>query len=196
MRKDFLIKITVLFLVTVGAVLWGLNFFYNKGPKSKASGESVAFSVVLDPQTATAGQSLHAHVKVTPSLTLMSRGYEFVTTFDKSNLELTKIEYKFGSVSQGIGQTDSDLATINSSGTIKLIAEITAADGSPLTQGTATELVDLTFKYNGTGAVASGSINKDTAIVYQYVSSSGILTPIPSSATATFNVNGSGNNNG
>jgi len=51
MKKE-LPKIITIFLVTVGIVLWGLNFiFFGPAPKSKAAGETMNLS--FDPSTKT-----------------------------------------------------------------------------------------------------------------------------------------------
>lgn len=188
MKKDLIVKMVILFFVTVGAVFWGLNFFFKNGQRSKASGETIAYSFLMS--RATAAQEYHALVKAKSSATIMARGYSFTTKFDKSKLELKKIEYKLGSVSQGLGQTDSDLTGINSQGEVKLVGEINAALGSPMAAGTDVDLVDLTFKYIGTG-LASGSLDKDTAVVYWY-QENGTLVEIPALGPATFGIDGNG----
>lgn len=186
MRKDLIVRIIIIFLVTVGAVFWGLTFILNNGIKSRATGETMTYSFLMF--RATADQEYHALIEVKPSLTIMTRGYSFVTAFDKDKLELKKIEYKLGSVSQGLGQTDANLAAINNQGKVELVGEIVASAGSPMTADTNVGLVDLTFKYTGTG-VATGSINKNTAVVYWY-KTDGTLVEVPAVATATFGIDG------
>lgn len=191
MRKDLIARIIIIFLVTVGAVFWGLTIlFQNGGIKSRAAGETITYSFPADAVITSANQEFHVIVRAKPSILLMARGYSFVTTFDKAKLKLTKIVYKLGSVSNGLGQTDANLAEINNQSKIKLVGEIVAPAGSPMTANTNVELIDLTFKYIGTGGTTV-SINKNMAIVYWY-KADGTLAEVPAAAEATLSVNGGG----
>lgn len=190
MNKVLIAKMTVIFLVIVGVVFWGLSFFSTEGKKSKATGETMTYSFAPASTTATANQEFHTLVKVksTTLTAMMARGYELKVAFDKTKLELKKIEYKFGAASQGVGQTDANLTAINNQGIVKLVGEVTAAAGLPITNGDSIELVDLTFKFIGTGATTV-TINKDTAIVYWY-KTDGTLVDLPGASTINFDVNG------
>ncbi len=162
MKKEW-IKTGFLFLVTVGAVFWVLNFiFLNKeAPKSRASGEPL--KLTFDPYSATAAvnSTFTVALKVKPSLDTALRGYMVELIFDKTKIQLTKIVYNLGAVSTGLGQTDSDLATVNANGAVRLIGESQTATGQLLLASAApTNLATLTFK---TLSSVGTSIKVDTS---------------------------------
>jgi len=128
MRKD-LPKIAVIFLITVGIVVWGLNFiFLGKAPKSKAAGETISY--IFDPASVnqTSGNFVTS-VKIKPSIDMTIRGYQFEITFDKSKIQFNSILYKTGAVSAGLGDDDSKTAAINEGGKIKVVGEIQSTTG-------------------------------------------------------------------
>ena len=189
MDKGTILKILIIFLVTVGAVFWGLNYFF-AGTNSHAAGETITYSFSPTSQTVTANQEFHAVLNGKSSATMMIRGYSNEVTFDKSILEVKKIDYKFGTVSQGLGSSDAILAGVNSTGKIKLIGEINTTEGAPMTADTNVSIADVTFKYVGTDATTV-TLDKDIAIVYQY-KTGGTLVEVPATANASLDINGGG----
>lgn len=207
MKKEVL-KIGVIFAVTVGVVLWGLNFiFFNQNaPKSKATGETMNLSFSPSTQTATANQDFTVSVLAKPSINTVLRGYKTKVNFDKTKLAFKSIQYKVGVVSAGLGNTTGDVATVNSNGFVDVIGEDTTASGYVSTAVNGAELVSLTFTaLSTTGASVTMSdssfysINADTSlfdgwtVAAQNLDVNGVgptLTPIPTpTGGASGNVN-------
>ena len=140
MRKD-LPKIAVIFLITVGIVVWGLNFiFLGKAPKSKAAGETMNLSFSPSTQTVAANTDFTVSILAKPSLNTILRGYKTKVKFC-----FKLIQYKVGVVSVGLGNTTTDVATINNNGSVDVVGEDTTATGYVLTAANGAELVSLTF---------------------------------------------------
>src|SRR3990167_286715 len=192
MKKQW-IKIGILFLVTVGAVFWALNYLFLSGQtaqKSKASGETIQLTYDPASTTAAVNTDFSVGIKIKPSGDVTLRGYYIYLYFDKLKLQLKKIEYKLGTVSTGLGYTDTDLTTANTSGLVKLIGENQIPTGQLLSSSSSTDLVKLTFTaLSNTGT--SFTINTNLAGFYTFGSDM-LLYYRPISAAAQFSVVGSG----
>jgi len=171
MKKE-LPKIITIFLVTVGIVLWGLNFiFFGPAPKSKAAGETMNLS--FDPSTKTVAVNVDFTFSVIakPSINTVLRGYKTKINFDKAKLAFKSIQYKVGVVSAGLGNTTTDGTTVNSNGFVDIVGEDTTATGYVSTAANGAELVSLTFtalSTTGTSVLTNSSsfysVNADTSL--------------------------------
>ncbi|KKP85837.1 MAG: hypothetical protein UR89_C0040G0007 [Candidatus Roizmanbacteria bacterium GW2011_GWA2_35_8] len=191
MKKDIL-KIAVIFLVTVAAVVWGLNFiFLGKTPKSKAD---EVLTLSFDPTSATAANNgeFTMTIKATPTSAMNIQLYKININFDKSKVKIkdSGINYVVGQPSSALGGDDnSRISAINGDsgqGMIKLYGEITNPATGLIMNG-ATELAKITFisktdnSYTVTNSDSSVSkVNGDYSI------------NTVSLSNATFNVNGGG----
>lgn len=146
MKKDFL-KIGIIFFVTVAVVLWGLNFIFlnENAPKSKATGETMSLTFDPPTQTTTTATDFTVSVYAKPSITTVIRGYKTRVNFDKTKLQFKSIQYKFGLVSAGIGNTDANKDAINASGSIFIVGEDQTNVGKTLSSPNGEELVSITF---------------------------------------------------
>ena len=129
-------------------VLWGLNFiFFNKNaPKSKATGETITLSFNnKDPVIIGQGEDFTVSLLAVPSVSTIIRGYKTRFNFDKAILNLKSIKYNIGVVSEGLGNTDANLTTINANGSILVVGEDTTSTGYTLTSPNGAELITLTF---------------------------------------------------
>ena len=188
MRKE-IPKIAAIFLITVVAVVWGLNFiFFGQAPKSKAD-EVITLS--FDPSSATAGinTDFTVNIKATPVSATNIQLYKININFDKSKVKIKDngITYVVGQPSSALGADDnSKISAINGDSgqaTIKLYGEITNPATGLIMNG-ATELARVIFTsktdnvYSVTNSSSSVSkVNADYTIV---------TVPLSS---ATFNVN-------
>ena len=146
--KNEILKIVTIFFVVIGLVLFGLNFiFFNQNaPKSKATGETMSLSFNPPSLTVSAINSdFSTTLLAKPSINTVIRGYKTKVNFDKAVIKLKSIRYKVGSVSAGLGNTDADIATINTNGYINIVGEDTTATGHTLTSVNGDELVSFTF---------------------------------------------------
>ncbi len=205
MKKEIL-KIGVIFAVTVGVVWWGLNFiFFNQNaPRSKAAGETMSLSFNPPTQTVAANADFTVSLLAKPSLNTILRGYKTKVSFDKTKLSFKSIQYKVGVVSAGLGNTTTDVATVNSNGFVDVIGEDTTAAGYVSTAANGAELVSLTFTVlSTTGATVTTSdssfysINTDGTlfdtwtVAAQNLDVNGVgptLTPIPTGTTGNVNL--------
>ncbi len=205
MKKEIL-KIGVIFAVTVGVVLWGLNFiFFNQNaPKSKAAGETMNLSFSPATQTAAANADFTVSILAKPSLNTILRGYKTKVNFDKTKLAFKSIQYKVGVVSAGLGNTTADVAAVNGNGFVDVIGEDTTATGYVSTAANGAELVSLTFialSTTGTSVTMTDSsfysINADASLfdawtaAAQNLDVNGVgptLTPTPTGTTGNVNL--------
>ena len=189
MKKE-LPKIITIFLITVGLVLWALNFiFLGKAPKSKATGETINF--VFDPASVNqASGDFVTSVKIKPSVDMTIRGYQFEITFDKSKIQFKNIQYKAGAVSAGLGDDDSKKDVINQNGKIKVVGEIQSATGQVILASQNTEIVAVTFTANS--AQSSSITTGATDAKFSMIKTDYSLFDVPSASQASFSVNGGG----
>lgn len=191
MKKEYF-KILTIFVIIVGVVYWTLNFifFQGKAASSKAGGETI--NLIYDPTSVNpqANTDFTVTLKVKPSVDITLRGYRVRLIFDKTKLNIKKIEYKLGVVSNDLGDTDNTLTTVNQSGILYLIGEDQTVTGKVLTAGSNTELVKLTF-HNLTSTGTSFEINANDFNFYAFGSDM-VLFEVPLLAAAKFNVNGGG----
>jgi len=191
MKKN-LFKIVTIFLITVGVVYWALNFiFFNqKGPSSKAGGETM--DLTYDPTSVTPAINTDFTVtlKIKPSVDISLRGYKIRLIFDKTKLNVKKIEYKIGEVSNELGDTDNTLNNVNQTGVLSIIGEIPTTTGHVLIAGAPTELVKLTFKaLTSTGT--SFRIDTNDVSFFAFASDM-VLFEVPLLSAAQFDVAGGG----
>ena len=186
MRKE-LPKIVTIFLITIGLVLFGLNFiFFGPAPKSKASGETVSF--VFDPTSVNQSSGdFTTSVKIKPSVDMTIRGYQFNISFDKSKLQFKSIIYKTGAVSTGVGDDNSKITTINQNGVVKVVGEIQTATGQVVPAAQNTEIVAVTFTANS--SLSSVITTGATDAKFFMIKSDYSLQDVPSSGQANFSVN-------
>lgn len=191
MKKEYF-KILTIFVIIIGFVYWTLNFifFQGKAPSSKAGGETI--DLIYDPTSVNpqANTDFTVTLKVKPSVDITLRGYRVRLIFDKTKLNVKKIEYKLGVVSNDLGDTDNTLTTVNQSGILYLIGEDQTVTGKVVTAGSNTELVKLTF-HNLTSTGTSFEINANDFNFYAFGSDM-VLFEVPLLAAAKFNVNGGG----
>src|SRR3989339_2250533 len=190
MKREFL-KFGVIFLITIAVVLWGLNFiFFNKNaPKSKATGETITLSFNnKDPVIIGQGEDFTVSLLAVPSVSTIIRGYKTRFNFDKAILNLKSIKYNIGVVSEGLGNTDANLTTINANGSILVVGEDTTSTGYTLTSSNGAELVTLTFKAV-TNAPTSVSIGETD---FYSVDSNAVLSNTWTYAQTSLSVNGGG----
>lgn len=189
MRKE-IPKIAAIFLITVGVVVWGLNFiFFGKAPKSKAAGETVSF--VFDPVSVSqASGDFVTSVKIKPSIDMYIRGYQFEINFDKSKIQFKDIQYKSpGIVSAGIGDDNSKASIINQNGKIKVVGEVQSVAGQLISANANTEIVTVTFTANS--AQSSLITTGATDAKFFMIKTDYSLFEVPSTGPASFSINGS-----
>lgn len=195
MKKEIL-KIAIIFLITVGVVLFGLNyiFFNQNAPKSRAAGETMNLSFTPGTQTAAANTDFTVSVLAKPSINTVLRGYKTKVNFDKTKLAFKSIQYKVGVVSTGLGNTTADITTINASGLINIIGEDTTATGYVLAAANGAELLSITFtalSSTGTTVTTSDSsfysVNADGTLFDGWASTSEnlIINPVPTTPAPT-----------
>jgi hypothetical protein len=72
------------------------------------------------------------------------QGYNIKYVFDTSKIQVTSVQYLVGVASAGLGQTNTDLATINASGTLNLVGEVNSPSPQLLQLGT--QIAKIGFK--------------------------------------------------
>jgi hypothetical protein len=143
--KNYLRFLFIFFIFVLAGILLVRYLLYQTQKKSKASGESVTASFSPATFTFTANQDLSTMIKIQPSVDMSIRGYYITVNFDKTKLQLKNIDYKLGTISQGLGDDNSKLSSINQSGVVKIVGEIQAATGYVLSSAQQTDVVSLTF---------------------------------------------------
>ncbi len=182
MKKE-LLKISIIFFVTVFAVVWALNYIYfGQAPKSKAAGETVSLSFSPSTVSGTTGP-LTTTIKALPSAAITLRGYKFKVNFDKSNVQITDINYKIGTVSLDLGDSNSTLSSVNTKGVIAVQGEIYST-GQPLTKSL-TDVVIITF----TSTTASSTVTITEGSFY-IIGTDFSISPASASASNSLSVNG------
>jgi len=189
MKKETL-RIIVIFLITIGAVYWALNFvFFNKlGPRSKAGGETV--DVIYDPASSapTANADFNVSLRIKPSVDVTLRGYYIKIPFNKTHLKVKNIEYKVGVASADLSNTNSDLTTINQNGVLELYGEIQNNIGQIVSvSATGTDLVNLTFS-----ALSTTGNSFQAEVKFYLVDSNGLITEANITSVPKYDVNGGG----
>ena len=164
MKKE-LTKILLIFLVTAGAVFFGLNYVFLSGNsiRTRAVDDSKV-TLWFDPGTGTpaANAEFVTTIKVKgTSADVQMRGYDMKYTFDKTKLQLKKIEYKLGVVSADLGNADADLPQINQNGIFRIMGELSTSIGQAVNT-TGVEVAKLTF----TAVSASGTSISVTSKFY------------------------------
>jgi len=182
MKKE-LLKIATIFFVTVFAVVWALNYIYLGPHKSKAVGETVSLS--FSPSTVSGTTALTTTIKALPSAAITLRGYKFKINFNKSKVQITDINYKIGTVSLGLGDSNSTLPSVNSKGFIAVQGEIYGV-GQPLT-ASLTDVVIITF--TSTTASSTATITEGSFYV---IGADFSINPASASAANSLSVNGGG----
>lgn len=182
-------KLLVVFIVTVGAVFWALNYLFLSGktaPKSKASGETIEISYDPVAPTVAANQDVTVMIKMKPSANIALRGYTLKLKFDNNIINAKYIDYKLGVPSPEFGDTSGTLASVNEKGTINIQGEIQNATGLVINGGSTIDLVRLVL----TAKSATGhSIDVSNANFF-LVKSDGTIETNFISAVADLKING------
>jgi len=159
MKKDFL-KAGFLFLITVGAVFWALNYLFLSGKtaqKSKASGETVELSYGSSTVTRAVNSDIWVMVKIKPTKQLALRGYYAKFKFDPKILQIKSINYLVGVVSNGLGDTNGTISSVNANGIIDIYGEIQNSTGQIFSANQKADLVKLVFTVkSATGTTIDG----------------------------------------
>ena len=206
--KHNIVKIVIFALIISGLIYSGLNYIFlnQKGPKSKAAGETI--NLTFSPTSFSGiavNQDIIVNVMAKPSLDTLLRGYKTKINFDKTKLAFKSISYLVGLVSNGLGDTTSQAVTINSLGLIKVIGELQSDTGYLLPLASSSAMVNLTFTVLSTSPTSISysdssffSINPDKSLFsgWTFATSSlsinGVVdtptptsTPIPPTPTMT-----------
>ncbi len=144
--KRKIIFIGSIFIIVILLITQYIFYGKKNQKKSKASEEMVGVSFSPDTQTVLSQEEVTTTVKIKPQSDISIRGYYFKINFDPSKVEIKNIEYKLGLVSQGLGDNNSTLNTINQQGFITVQGEIQNSSGQILTNSDETEIVQITFK--------------------------------------------------
>lgn len=189
MKNDLIVKITVVFLITVGVVFWVLNYLFlspNTARKSKASADVVDISYDNASPSVSKGSDLTTFVRIKPSSDISLRGYTLRLKFDKSILQVKYIDYKLGVPSTDFADTSGTLSTINQTGVINLQGEIQNSSPLIISSASTTDLVRLVFTaISATGTTVTG----DNSSFYTQ-SSDGTITTNLISTVPNLNING------
>ncbi len=175
--------------VTITASLLMIAYVYEQGVKSKAAGETVTLS--FNPATVSAAQGADFTTTIkADSTAMMIRGFNFKVAFNKSEVQVKTITYENPwSVSQGLGDDNLTLDTVNANGVIKIQGESHDAAGGPVSSGTS--IVTITFTSNSSSAYAI-SFDITGGNFYKYDSTTYVLTPLACTSAGDLNVNGQG----
>ncbi|KKP67103.1 MAG: hypothetical protein UR68_C0040G0015 [Candidatus Roizmanbacteria bacterium GW2011_GWA2_35_19] len=146
MKKEVL-KIGLIFIVTVATVVFGLYSLYGGGASqsTKASGETMALSFNTETVTAAIDTDFTTTLKVKPSVNAVLRGYKVKVNFDKTKIKFKTIVYKLGVVSAGLGDTNAKMTAINERGYIEIIGEDDTATGKAVTATDGAVIATITF---------------------------------------------------
>lgn len=80
------------------------------------------------------------------------QGYDMNIAFDNTYIHMTHIKYTLGQVSQGLGDTDADIAQVNTRGSILINGEVPSTSPPIITAGT--NIVSISYMiYNPRGIV-------------------------------------------
>jgi hypothetical protein len=189
-KKIFSKRVLFFILVFIGIALFIVNYlFYQTGKKSKATGETVSLSFNPSSATAQSNQDFSTTIKVQPSSAITIRGYEFRINFNKDNLAVKEVNYRFGAVSAGLGDDTSTKDAVNSRGYIIIQGESREASGSVLSSGSATDVVTIVFTAKSNAA--SNIEIPSNSVKFYKIEQDYRLSEIPASGNVTFTVNGS-----
>jgi len=160
MEKINLFKKIIIIFVIFFSVYFLIKYIFlsDTGKKSKAF-DSSAVSLVYDPSSVTTETNkeftLTAKVKANSGNAFI-RGYSLKLVFDKTKLQLKKIEYKLGKASDNLGETDANLSEINEKGWVLIVGESNTANGQ-MVDTNGVEVVKLTFFKNADGGTTISS---------------------------------------
>ncbi len=188
MKKDWA-RLFVVFLITVGAVFWALNYLFLSGktaPKSRASGETIEVSYDPAAPTVASGADVTVMVRMKPSANISLRGYTLKFKFDKNILQAKYIDYKLGVPSPDFADTSGTLTKVNESGTINIQGEIQNATGLVMNGNAAVDLVRLVL----TAKSATGTNLNASNANFFIVKSDGTIETNHISAVANLKING------
>jgi len=187
MKKEVL-KIATIFLITIGVVVWGLNYIFFGAPKSKATGETMNLSFTPATATVAANADFTVNILAKPSINTVLRGYTTHVNFDKTKLAFKSIQYKVGVVSADLGNTTAHVASVNAQGFITITGEDTTATGYTLGAANGAEIVSITF--TALAATATTVTFSDSS--FYSVNSDGTLFDTWTIAPTNLDVNGGG----
>lgn len=191
-KKRNIIALVTLSLVGLSVLLFTL--ISNKEPvtiRSKADGATLV-NMEFSPSTITksVNDEFTTTIKAMPTVRFFTQGYSFGLNFDKAKLEVTDITYKLGTLSAGIGDSNTTLTKVNTDGYIKINGEIQSATGTLLEASTAAEVVSLKLKVKATGG-SGVSLATITAPYFGKVETTGAITQI-TATLVPLAVNGGG----
>ena len=160
-------KILMISCVFTVVCAYALTYLlYQTQKKTKAVDETVELAFSPVSTTSSQGQDFTTTVQVKPVAPLAVVGFEFTVRFDASLVEVKKIEYKGNyRMSTDLGQSDSDLLSVNQSGSIKIVGE--RPGGFDVIPPQSPDIITLTFqkKSGSTGSItveSGGSIYRST----------------------------------
>ncbi len=139
-----ILKILLIFVIVVVTSVAIIKIFFI-GKKSKAAVESVKLTFNPALKIAPNGTNFAATVQAQPSIDMSIKLYMTKIAFEKDKVQVTGINYKFGRVTQGLGDDNTTLADVNARGSINIYGEIQETGGAPLTASSPHDLVELTF---------------------------------------------------
>jgi len=157
--KTSSLKIRIAVLSVIGILVGGITIGYviQNQQKTKAAGDSVELAIArISPGVIS--------MNAIPSTAINVRGYAFDIQFDTAKASVANIDYKFGAISNNLGDSNSTLNAVNNAGLIHIQAEVQSA--TPVPMGTsAVELVHITFQKKG-GEVYTFSVKPNTGVFY------------------------------
>jgi len=192
--KNFIFRIVLIFTAVVGVTFLMFNYlFYNSSTSrgSRATGETMTLS--FNPATAnltTDGQEVTTTIKVKSSVVMVTRGYYFKVNFDKTKVQIKDLNYKLGTVSAGLGQTNTDLTKINTDGFIIIQGEDKTVAGAAFANTTSfIDVVSIKFARKASGG-NNLTIDKDKVYFYKKIIADNSLAIIKGSSDALLYING------
>ena len=148
--KNDLVKIILIFIITIGAVFFGLQYLFlgNNSVKTRASGDAIPLEFIPSTTTiSTVNTDFEATVKIKPTTAISMRGYKLVVRFDNTKLKVKEIDYLAGTIATDLGDANvaTDVASINNRGSIVYISQFNTETGATVAANDSLNLVKAKF---------------------------------------------------
>ncbi len=129
-----------------------VNYLYRQEvQKGRAAVEQLQLQFNPSTISVSPGDNFATGITLFPGISFNTNGYDFTVTFDPAKVQVRHIGYMLG---DGVGDTDANLATVNTTGRIHVVGNISSDVGYPIVQGKTYKVVDLDL----TATSSAGSI--------------------------------------
>ena len=121
-----------------------------------------------------------------PEASMHIRGYTARFVFDPNQIQVTRIRYSLGVVSEGLGSDDRTLNTVNKTGIVKIMGETHEQDGASLKGNKITTIAEISVKKKISAESTLTLSSQDGA--FYMITNDGKLVKVPMQNSAKIQV--------